>query len=133
MTFKIDLEFGQKYEKICATKIGHIIGFNDDYKYDFITKDFVKYECKADRMNLVTGNWFIEYSFQNKNSGVYKTEANYYILTNTIDYYKISVERLKKLIQTKQYFKNICCKIQNKYVNGYLFKNYIIAQNSENI
>ena len=92
----------QKYEVLAADKVCifndvNIINYNEDKKYDFLTSDNLKYEVKADEYSLKSGNFFIEFYGYNKPSGITTTEANYYIITDTINYYMIDVDKLKIL------------------------------------
>ena len=92
----------QKYEvlaadKICILNDVNIINYNEDNKYDFLTSDNLKYEVKADEYSSKSGNFFIEFYGYNKPSGITTTEANYYIITDTINYYMIDVDKLKIL------------------------------------
>ena len=107
-------QFGKygKYEVFAAEKIikmngVNVLNYNKDSKFDFITSDGLKYEVKADVASLKTGNIFIEIQGYNKPSGILVSEANYYIITDTINYYMIDIDKLKllcigaKIITTK--------------------------------
>jgi hypothetical protein len=94
------LDESKQYEQKASALISEIchvgiLNFNNDYKYDFITDDNIKYEVKADKMALKTQNYFIEFEGYGKLSGISTTEAHFYILSNTVNYYLISVEKLK--------------------------------------
>ena len=113
--FKKQLVKYQPYEKIAADKIASlnnvsILSFCDNYKYDFETSDNLKYEVKTDEASIKTNNIFIEFYGYNKPSGISITEANFYIINDTINYYLISVKNLKQLI-----YDNNCKKIETKY------------------
>ena len=48
-------------------------------------------------MSLKTDNLFIEFMGNGDPSGIATTKAKYYIITDTIEYYLIDVETLKKV------------------------------------
>ena len=79
--------------------------------YDFICKN-TSYEIKADRMAYKTNNVAIEYKCNNKPSGISSTKSKYYIYfivkpDNTHTAYMIPTDDIKKLIEDKQYHRNI--------------------------
>ena len=102
-----DLNNNMIYEYIAADKIcvkNHVIILDvcDNYKYDFKTDDNTAFEVKADKMSNITSNYFIEFLGRNeKPSGISTTEADYYIITNTINYYLIKTSKLRKLCKNK--------------------------------
>jgi hypothetical protein len=106
MSYKLflkKLEDNKKYEVEASQRIKNkynvdIVSFNNNYKYDFITSHNIKYEVKADKASIKTGNFFLEFECYNKPSGILTTEASYYIITDTTNYYLISVDKLKELI-----------------------------------
>ena len=114
MSFNLDLEFGNIYEK----KLVDIIP-NDSYiikegyfpYYDVeINKDNVitKYEVKADRYTYKTGNIAIEFKCNNLPSGISKTQADYYAYYvvkpyNLFELYIIPTQIIKDKINTEEY------------------------------
>ena len=59
----------------------------------------IKIEVKTDHRSRVTGNFFIEFSQYGKASGVATTEADYYVINDTVDYYLISVQDIGEILQ----------------------------------
>ena len=109
--FVNDLKFGQQFEllaqqKICEKYNVTIENINNDSGYDFKTSDGIKYEVKADRVTKTTGNFYIEFFNVNKNvsSGINTTKADFYILSDTVEFYMISTP---KLIMLCDEFKDI--------------------------
>ena len=86
-------------DKICLLKFVSVSGICKNYKYDFMTSDNIKYEVKTDIMSLKTDNIFIEFMGYGKPSGIATTEANFYIINDTVNYYMISVIKLKQLVK----------------------------------
>jgi hypothetical protein len=82
MSFKADLQFGQKYEDIF---INQILGSPEGLDrpsgkfslYDFCIGE-EKYEIKADRQTHKTGNFCIETHCNGQASGISVTQAKYY-------------------------------------------------------
>ena len=81
-------------------------------EYDFKNLETGEaYEVKADRNTARTGNIFIEYECNNKDSGINSTEADYivYFVCNVDNvyesnyYYEIPVEFVKSKIEEKMY------------------------------
>ena len=75
----------------------------NNYKYDFKTSDNLKYEVKAEPMSLKTGNFFIEFYGYGKKTGITTTKANFYIISDTINYYLINVNVLKEIIDNNKF------------------------------
>lgn len=130
--FKKQLIKYQPYEKIAAEKIAllnnvSILSYCDNYKYDFVTSDNLKYEVKTDEASIKTNNIFIEFMGYGKLSGISTTEANFYIINDTTNYYLISVTNLRKLIIDSK-----CRKIETKFSKtfGYLLNKGILIENS---
>ena len=107
------LELGQHYERCVADllkafdkSITHCT-FNDNSDYDIRDSNGVTYEVKADVKALKTGNFFVEYASHNETrlSGLSVTKANYHVLTDTINYYLISTEKLKSAVKSTFYHK----------------------------
>lgn len=91
-----EIRAGELIEEMKKVKIIH---FSDNNEYDFKTNDGLKYEVKAEPMSLKTNNYFIEYMGYGKPSGVAVSLAEFYIITNTINYYIIGLKELKELIK----------------------------------
>lgn len=131
MSFNLDLEFGNIYEK----KIIDLIP-NDSYiikegyfpYYDVeLTKDNVitKYEVKADRYTYKTGNIAIEFKCNGLPSGISKTHADYYAYFvvkpyNVYNLYIIPTQIIKDKINTEEY-KRIIFGGDNKTSQMYIF------------
>jgi hypothetical protein len=103
-----------------------ILNFNDDNKYDFKASDGLLYEVKADKMSLKTGNFFIEYEGYGRPSGISVSIANYYILSNTEQYYLISSVILKELCEIH----GVPSKVRINDTFGFLIKCAIVITNS---
>ena len=72
----------------------------DTKEYDFITKDNISYEIKADHASKIYGNIFIEFQNINGKSGILTTKADKHIITDGTDnYYMIETLKLKKYIK----------------------------------
>ena len=117
-----EVEAAQRIEKLNKVKV---INFNDDNKYDFLTSDNLKYEVKTEPASIKTNNFFIEFLGYNKPSGITTTEANYYIISDTINYYLISVDKLKILVENARIITT-----KDKLTYGYLIKTKLIKDNS---
>ena len=118
MSFNLDLEFGNIYEK----KLVDIIP-NDSYiikegyfpYYDVeITKDNIKtkYEVKADRCAYKTANIAIEFKCNGLPSGISKTQADYYAYYiikpyNLFELYIIPTQIIKDKINSLEYKRTI--------------------------
>jgi hypothetical protein len=126
--FKRDLQFGNIYEKKSFEKLKKYYNdvnltciYNNDYKYDFITNTKETFEVKCDMSSNRTGNFFIEYIFNNKPSGIAKTESKYYIITDSIDFYMILTDDLIEYINNNTP-KTVRFKSDTGFVSGYLIK-----------
>ena len=117
-----EAEAAQKIEKLNKVKV---VNFNDDNKYDFITSDNLKYEVKTEPASIKTNNFFIEFLGYNKPSGITTTEADFYIICDTINYYLISVSCLKILVENARIITT-----KDKLTYGYLIKTKLIKDNS---
>ena len=118
------------YEREAAARIERlnkvkVINYCNDNKYDFLTNDNIKYEVKTEPASLKTNNFFIEFKGYGKPSGISTTEANYYIISDTINYYLISVYKLKLLVENSRIIST-----KDKFTFGYLIKKQIIKDNS---
>jgi len=105
-TFAKDKQFGKIYEKIALTyfkyrKLDHPPNYNKTY--DFMLDNVLKIEVKSDRRAWRTGNLAIEYSYRGEVSGIYATEAEYYmyfiIYPKYYECYKIPVNELKAICE----------------------------------
>jgi hypothetical protein len=112
--FDADLKFGQKYEKILIDLLPHdsyvlTCGYCKEYDFKLIVDDEeIKYEVKADRRSINTGNIFIEYECSGKPSGITTTEAKYYAYFvvkphDLWDLYIIPTEEIKNIIDNKDF------------------------------
>lgn len=116
--FAKKLKHGQQFEKLAQQlMIDYMIKQrartfilqceNYDYKYDFklvepTTNKCISFEVKADKASMRTGNFFIEYATGSQRpSGLSITEAQYYIITDEIEYYLISTKKLRRIIDSK--------------------------------
>jgi hypothetical protein len=99
----------------------------NNYKYDFKTSDNLKYEVKTEPMSLKTGNFFIEFYGYGKKTGITITKANFYIISDTINYYLINVNVLKEIIDNNKFPMQ---KTRDKTTIGYLVSKNIIIENS---
>ena len=128
--FYNNLKKFQPYEEEAAKRIEKInnvkvLNYCNDNKYDFLTSDNIKYEVKTEPASLKTNNFFIEFEGYGKPSGINTTEANYYIINDTITYYLISVDKLKLLIEHKPIIQT-----KDTKTSGRLIKTQIIKDNS---
>ena len=128
--FYKNLKKFQPYEEEAAKRIEKInnvkvLNYCNDNKYDFLTSDNIKYEVKTEPASLKTNNFFIEFEGYGKPSGINTTEANYYIINDTITYYLISVDKLKLLIEHKPIIQT-----KDTKTSGRLIKTQIIKDNS---
>ena len=143
MSFNLDLEFGNIYEK----KIIDLIP-NDSYiikegyfpYYDVeLTKDNVitKYEVKADRYTYKTGNIAIEFKCSGLPSGISKTQADYYAYFvvkpyNVYNLYIIPTQIIKDKINSLEY-KRIIFGGDNKTSQMYIFSLDLFEEYRHNI
>ena len=116
------LTFVQKSGKLAR---GHIIRYierkhgrnyklkttrdDGDFDFDLIDEEndsILSFEVKTDRSSRRTNNLFIEYNNGfGRPSGIEITKANYHIITDEIDYYLISTEKLKDIIANGNWMK----------------------------
>ena len=121
-----EIKAGELIEKIKNVKI---ISYNDNNEYDFITSDNIKYEVKAEPSSLKYNNYFIEYHAYGKLSGIKTTKAQYYIITNTINYYLIETSKLKELVKLHGKIRTT----KDKLTYGYIIKCDIIHDEAEKL
>lgn len=114
MSFKLDLEFGNIYEKKLVELIPHdsyVIkqGYFPDYDVEIIKENLkYTYEVKADRYAYKTGQMVLEYECRKKPSGINRTTADYYAYYvvkpyNLFELYIIPTEELRTAISEKKY------------------------------
>ena len=99
----------------------------NNYKYDFKTSDNLKYEVKTEPTSLKPGNFFIEFYGYGKETGITTIKANFYIISDTINYYLINTNVLKKIIGDNKFPMQ---KTRDKTTIGYLVSKNIIIENS---
>ena len=121
MTFKTDLQLGNEYEKQFKNELNEnaVISQGKFKPYDLITET-TKYEIKADRWTMKTGNIAIEYECFGKPSGITTTESDFYIynvlnkdiikdgIPIVLRKYKIPTIIIKEYIKDKKFHKHIC-------------------------
>ena len=78
-------------------------------------------------MSLKTSNFFIEFYGYGKETGITTTKANFYIISDTINYYLINTNVLKKIIGDNKFPMQ---KTRDKTTIGYLVSKNIIIENS---
>ena len=126
-----DLNENMIYEQISADKIcirnnTTIQYVCSNYEYDFMTTDGISYEIKCDKASNKTGNFFIEFLGRNNApSGISSTKADYYIITNSINYYMIQTNVLKSLCKNKRILT-----LKDKSASGFIIPCSVIIENS---
>jgi hypothetical protein len=142
--FKIDLNYGKKYELLTILKLqekfnyklveipnGKCEGYDIKMSHEYFNK-FIKFEVKTTRSEYET--IFIEYSNKNnKPSGINNTTSNYYIFVDIsydeehINYYMIDINNLMDIIENETI--KIC---SNKFNTawGYLINKRTIINSS---
>ena len=140
--YKLFLKLKQenkKYETEASRRINEKYNvtttkFNDTFAYDFITSNGLKYEVKADKASEKHGNFFIEFLQFNKPSGISITESDYYIITDTKNYYLILVDDIKAIIENQRNKKHIVIKNFTNSVggttSGFVIKKELIIKKS---
>ena len=78
-------------------------------------------------MSLKTGNFFIEFYGYGKKTGISISKANFYIISDTINYYLINLNVLKEIIDNNKFPMQ---KTRDKTTIGYLVSKNIIIENS---
>ena len=130
--FYQNLEKFKPYEIEAAKRIiqlnnTEILKWCNNYKYDFKTADNFKYKVKTEPMSLKTGNFLIEFYGYGKETEITTTKANFYIISDTINYYLINTNVLKKIIGDNKFPMQ---KTRDKTTIGYLVSKNIIIENS---
>ena len=88
----------------------------------------IKIEVKTDHVSRQTGNCFIEFAQYGKASGFATTEADFYVINDTIDYYLISVDDISEILRVMdedKELKDISVRIpsgKNMVTKGWLIK-----------
>ena len=132
------LELGKLYEDKALYKILKyyekdglkLLETNNNFKYDFVLSNGLKYEVKADIKAVLTNNIFIEYLQFNIPSGIDRTESDYYIIMIPLsEYILIKTNIIKKLINDKQYKFIIKQNKRNNFTAGYIFEKHLIICN----
>jgi len=115
--FEKDLPIAKETEKEVANLLkkkynAEILGFNDTYKYDILTRikgKEITIEVKEDFMCGDTGNTVVEFSCRGKHSGIQTTKADYYIYKmhkkEGIRYTIHKVEAIRKMINKGLFFR----------------------------
>lgn len=111
--FKKDLRKGIKAELVVANIIRHHcrgatkIEFNKDEKYDILVEienyRYTTIEVKRDFLCSKTGNVAIEIWCRNKPSGIMTSKAMYWTFVFDEDIYIVKKEKLKNIIESKNY------------------------------
>ena len=101
--FNEDLHIGLKQEQILLDKIREIypcaVQINGYKGYDiFIPEKNDRIEVKYDKMSIQTGNYAIEIEYGGKDSGLMTTEADYWIIFDSIAYLMIEPQRIIECI-----------------------------------
>lgn len=132
--FYSDLAVANKTEKEVAEIIKkrfslENVEFNNDYRFDFKGNDGKKeysFEVKEDFTCMKTGNIGIEYSCRGRKSGIFRTEADFYIIKahkkGGFDLVLITVNVLKDMIANKEYFKKVQGGSKESKSFNFLFK-----------
>ena len=105
--FEEYLAYGKKYEYLAQliqqrNNVSVLLEQNGDnyrhVKYDFMSSDGIRYEVKTDSRSLDTNNFYVEFSKNDRPSGIAISEVDYYIITNTNDYYLIDIKILREIV-----------------------------------
>ncbi len=87
----------------------------------------IRVEAKTDQTSNRTGNFFIEFEQYGKNSGITTTEADYYVITDAVKFYLISVddigEVLRQLDEEGDYRTGTHVNTDRMLTKGFLIKN----------
>lgn len=101
--FEKDLQVGQKYEKFFADTMlqGQNPQFGYDNKYDIITDLGDTYEVKTDMQVFVYYRLGFEVQSRGKLSGIWTTEARYWVIIIPIidKIYVLEVDKIKEFIK----------------------------------
>ena len=102
--FYENLKRFQPYEVIASELIKkyknvEIVKFCENNKYDFKDSDGIKYEVKCEPSSLKTCNYFVEFWAYGKPSGISVSKAHFYIFSDMMSYYLISIDELKAIVK----------------------------------
>lgn len=86
----------------------------------------IKIEVKTDMKSKVTGNFFIEYSQYGKKSGISTTQADYWVINDTENYWLIPVSIIVRTL--RELYVNKALKTAQNVTHGYVTKGYIIKK-----
>ena len=114
MSFRKDLKFGQKYEKLLISLIPHdshilTCGYCKEYDFKLIKDDkTTTYEVKADRRAYNARNISIEFECNGVPSGIQTTTADIYAYfvckpDDEYDLYLIPTTELRQMIIARKY------------------------------
>lgn len=136
MGFDDDLDLGVSYEKRAVdyfdhTEYEHKTGYFKEY--DLIFDNNIKVEVKIDRLGINTGNFCIEYMYNNIESGISSTKSDYYLyfmIGNSKEYvYKIPTVKIREIIKNNN-FRSIDCgdgrRSKCYLINREVFKDYLL-------
>ena len=139
--FLKDLAFGVSFEKKASELLKEYdksitkLIFNHDSKFDIKDNNGVTYEVKADRRAKISNNFFIEFGKIIKDepclelTGISVSEANFYILTDTTNFFLIPTFLLKLLISSI-YKRDVKQLKTAPFTVGYLVPYYDIHEHS---
>ena len=117
------LFFNSRLYKILKVNTLNIYAFEYVQNKEFIFDVSLMFYSVGDKVAYY--NFFIEFKGYGKPSGISTTEADYYIINDTINYYLISVDKLKLLVENMKIIST-----KDKLTFGYLIKSQIIKDNS---
>jgi hypothetical protein len=80
-----------------------------------------------DHKSRQTGNFFLEFQQYGKASGIATTKAKYYIFTDTVCYYMVSVYKLMQLLRVLK-SEGMLQKRQTVNQKGWTTKGYILRK-----
>jgi len=87
----------------------------------------IKLEVKTDFRSRDTGNFFIEYCQYGKPSGIAITDADYYIINDTVDYSLISVAKINRIIKRYDEVGKLR-RVEFKNSDGLITKGYVFKK-----
>jgi hypothetical protein len=87
----------------------------------------IRVEVKTDHRSTETGNFFIEYFGYGKPSGLAITDADYYNINETMNYYLISVHKLLAIIKRYDEVGKLK-RVQFSSSDGHVTKGYIFKK-----
>ena len=87
----------------------------------------IKLEVKTDFRSRDTGNFFIEYCQYGKPSGIAITDADYYIINDTVDYNLISFAKINRIIKRYDEVGKLR-RVEFKNSDGLISKGYVFKK-----